>query len=134
MNYDPFGFYLLSFEFCVLLWCLTFLPLLILGAVLRLKYDRKQGGYFLAGGLGSLIGFALATAPYIHTTLETHLVSWSGGGAYYRWPPPWLPVSVDWVSPFVGYAAGSVFGFVVGIWCLASRARKKHANRVAGSD
>lgn len=103
---------------------MIFLPVFVLGAVLRWKYDQKQGGYLLAGSLGSLVGFALVTAPYIQVALETHFVSWSGGGAYYRWPPPWLPVSVGWVSPFAGVVVGSIFGFVGGIYCFKIRKRK----------
>jgi len=47
---------------------------------------------------------------------------------YCRWPPPWQPVSVDWVSPFFGYVVGSVLGFVGGICWLKIRKRKSSAN------
>jgi hypothetical protein len=113
------------FELYLALFGAAFIAIVGGGALLRWPFHRREtGGYLLAGGLGSLVGFIIATAPFIYVTAQHYLTRWFTGYYHSEWPPFWWPSWMPWVGPFYGFAIGSVFGFAGGCYVFYRRHRR----------
>lgn len=116
------------FEFYLALFCAAFVIIIAGAGLLRWSSsDSKTGGYLLAGGLGSLIGFIIATAPFLYVTAQEHLTGWFTGSHRSEWPPFWWPRWMPWVGPFQGFVIGSVLGFVGGCYVFSRRHHRRAA-------
>lgn len=113
------------FELYIGLFAAAFVVIVAGGALLRWSFHRREiGGYLLAGGFGSLIGFIVATAPFIYETGQRYLTRIFFGYDYEEWPPFWWPSWLPWVGPFSGFVIGSVIGFAAGCYVYYWRHRK----------
>src|SRR5437870_648260 len=113
------------FEIYLTLFVVAFVVISGGGALLRwVLHRRDTGGYLLAGSLGSLIGFVVATAPFIYVTAQHYLTGWFTGHYRSEWPPFWWPSWMPWVGPFHGFLIGTVLGFGVGCCVFYQRNRE----------
>lgn len=119
----------IPFEFYLGLFGAAFVVIVTGGVLLRWPLHRREmGGYLLAGGFGSLVGFIIATAPFIYVTAQRHLTRMFYGYSHEEWPPFWWPNWLPWVGPFYGFIIGSVIGFAAGCYVFYWRHRKLAAS------
>jgi hypothetical protein len=113
------------FELYLALFGAAFVVITAGGALLRWPLHRRQtGGYLLAGSFGSLIGFIIATVPFIYATAQYYLTKLFLGYHHGEWPPSWWPSWLPWFGPFDGFVIGSLVGFGVGCYAFYRRHRK----------
>jgi hypothetical protein len=119
LNSTPFEFYITQFG-------LMFTVVVFGGVLLRWPLHRHEiGGYLLAGSIGWLIGFIIATLPYLYVTAQEHVISPILIGSHFsEWPPSWWPGWLPWFGPFDGFIIGSVVGFGAGCYVFYRRHRK----------
>jgi hypothetical protein len=92
------------FELYLALFAGSFIIILSGGVVLRWPLHRRgAGGYLLGGAFGSLIGFVIATAPFIHVTAQHYITRLVLGYYQGQWPPFWWPTWLRWIGPFDGF-------------------------------
>jgi hypothetical protein len=122
---DLLNYSSVPFELYLGLFGAAFAVIMAGGALLRWSFHRREtGGYFLSGGIGSLLGFIIATAPFIYVTGQHYLTRIFSGYYHDEWPPFWWPSWLPWVGPFYGFVIGSVVGFAVGCYAFFWRHRK----------
>jgi hypothetical protein len=118
LNSIPFEFYITQFGVMFVLFILG-------GLLLRwpLHY-HETGGFLIAGGIGSLVGFILATLPFLYVTAQHYLTKIFLGYHHTEWPPSWWPGWLPWFGPFDGFIVGSLVGFGVGSYVFLRRHRR----------
>lgn len=68
LNSIPFEFYITQFS-------VMFIIVLFGGVLLRWPLHRREtDGYLLVGSVGSLVGFVIATLPFVYVKAEEHLL------------------------------------------------------------
>jgi hypothetical protein len=124
LGIDYLNYPSVHFELYIGLFCTMFTVVVIFGALLRWRLHRPvSGGCLLAGSIGSLIGFVIATAPYIYVTAQHYITGMVLGHHSTQWPPVWWP---SWISPvgqFDGFVLGTALGFAVGAYLFYRRAQ-----------
>lgn len=107
------------------LYCAAFGVIVIGGALLRWAFCRRVvGGYLLAGGFGSLLGFIVATLPFIYSTAQHYVTRIQLGYHRGEWPPSWWPQWLPMLGQFDACVLGSVLGFAVGCFLFSIRNRR----------